>query len=182
VRTSRSLARPRALRIGLLAILPFAILALAAPSTALAAGSTTVSAHVSPSHPGGSAKRVEIRRPDQEEECTTTTGRSQTPATEVLLGWAYIVCEGDAPPAECSQQADLQIFSATIGWVRIAEGAVEYGCNGLVQSIASTTCTYTPDTLYKYRTLGIYTIVWDNGSVGGPYDDYSPTLTVHRAC
>jgi len=117
------------------------------------------------------------------DECTAGQTLGFNSGNVTLTGSAYTYnCVG---AAACSQHAAIQIFDPkdpSIGWTTTKEGIQTSGCTKGHASVAvKTNCTKSSQQ-WDYRTQGIYTIVWDNGDVTGPVDEYSGTLSSTTLC
>jgi hypothetical protein len=160
------------------------VLALSGGSAMLAM--TPVSAAT---HPAAHAKtfvfthtpRNSAGKPATVDECYGTVGISPVTPSKVLVGYAYHhTCTG---VRTCFQTADLQMRSPTDPdlWYTILDGKQTAGCSTGNESVTGKSCL-TSSEYYTYRTLGIMTIDWSDGTVTGPADDYSPSLTTKFLC
>jgi hypothetical protein len=115
--------------------------------------------------------------------CEIATGVRVNGNTIKLHGVAYTFdCVG---AVECSQTADDQEESPTDPgvWFTVENGKTTHGCSGANHSHAVATCRVGPPTdIRKYRARGIYVIFWENGTMSGPTDKYSPVLSINWFC
>jgi len=115
--------------------------------------------------------------------CTVGTGNPNINfRTEAVSGSSTIIsCVG---AAECSSTASLQEESPTNpgNWYTVATGRSGGGCSPGNGSIVVKKCTSTAKVWHDYRTRGIYTIFWDNGSVTSGATFYSGTSALQWAC
>jgi hypothetical protein len=120
-------------------------------------------------------------KPAQVDECLSRVGISPVTPSKVLRGYAYHhTCTG---VRTCFQTADLQMRSPTDpdSWFTIKDGRQEAGCTSAHASVVGKSCL-TSKEYYAYRTLGIMTVDWSDGTVTGPVDEYSPSITTKFLC
>jgi hypothetical protein len=113
-------------------------------------------------------------------EETTFTKNTYPHGTLVGKAWTSD-CTG---ASSCHQLATLQIYDIkdpALGWSNVDSGVTTTGCSFAHRSVASASCTSTT-TPWDYRTRGIFTVLWDNGSMSGPVDLYSGAQGDNYAC
>lgn len=102
------------------------------------------------------------------------------PKKEIVSSAYFSDCVGSA---YCTAQADLQEASPTNpnNWFTIRAGGTDAGCSPGNGSDATAVNCHATSQYYRYRTLGVFYIVWDDGSTSGPFDDYGGAHSLQMA-
>lgn len=117
---------------------------------------------------------VRIMAPDDIGSCTVEN--ATTYFAGIITATTYMTDCTEA--GICLQLADLQQLDSSMpkfGWGTIDSGVTTEGCSYANRSVASASCK-TVTTKWSYRTLGIVTILWDDGDQSGPEDTYNNGL------
>lgn len=172
----------------LLFVASFAPIA-SASSASSAARSHEMAVAVQAATPVGSETTTVIRPPGASPDapigvgayiCTIVSGTGFTTGEAAVVGYAYTTdCSG---ASVCFQTADLQQYQGRItgGWTALATGPQTDGCTEGSASVVSEGCT-SSSLLWEYRTLGYYTVYWDNGNVSNG-SLYSNVVSADRVC